>query len=448
MIKNSILTLAVLSLSFNALAEDWTNWRGPNYNGATTGKNLPVKFSQTENVAWQTELPGPGAGTPIIVGDRVFLTSARIENAGSGKGQLLALCLDRKTGKIIWERNAGSGYRPGDGDGADYRLDNRGTYASPSPVTDGETVVFFFGNGDLVGYSVKGDKLWARNIQKDYGDFTFQWTFSATPTLYEDKLYLPVLQRDEKVHGRGKANNPSFILAMDPKNGKTLWKHMRPSDANKESLESFGTIIPHNGELLIAGGDVLTGHNPDTGKENWRWGTWNPNHREQWWRLVPSPVVGDGVVLVCAPKRQPVYAIKPGKGTDLVWKSEGQISRNKDVLTSDVCTPLYYEGKFFVVYGEGRDKTIAACEPKTGKILWTTDLESRKLVRCSPTAADGKIYLQNHGGEVYVIDSKSGKILNRTTMGNSGADQIRSSIAIAGNQLFIRTNTTLYCVGK
>ena len=159
-------------------------------------------------------------------------------------------------------------------------------------------------------------------------------------------------------------------------------------------------------------------------------------------------MVGDGVVLVCAPKRQPVYAIKPGKGTDLVWKSEGQISRNKDVLTSDVCTPLYYEGKFFVVYGEGRDKTIAACEPKTGKILWTTNLESRKLVRCSPTAADGKIYLQNHGGEVYVIDSKSGKILNRTTMGNSGADQIRSSIAIAGNQLFIRTNTKLYCVGK
>ena len=126
-----------------------------------------MKFSENDYVAWQTELPGPGAGTPIIVGDRVFLTSARIETAGSGKGQLLALCLDRKTGKIIWERIAGSGYRPGDGDGADYRLDNRGTYASPSPVTDGETVVFFFGNGDLVGYSVKGDKLWARNIQKD-----------------------------------------------------------------------------------------------------------------------------------------------------------------------------------------------------------------------------------------------------------------------------------------
>jgi outer membrane protein assembly factor BamB len=250
------------------------------------------------------------------------------------------------------------------------------------------------------------------------------------------------------VHGRGKANNPSFILAMEPKTGKTLWKHVRPSEANKESLESFGTIIPHNGELLIAGGDVLTGHNPDNGEENWRSGTWNPGHREQWWRLVPSPVAGDGVVLVCAPKKQPVYAFKPDKGADLVWKSEGQISNNKDILTSDVATPLYYEGKFFVVYGEGRDKTIAACEPKTGKILWTTDLNSSKLVRCSPTAADGKIYLQNHGGEVYVLESKSGKILHRTEMGESRDDQIRSSIAIAGNQLFIRTNTKLYCVGK
>jgi len=445
--KQIITLTAFFSMAFTLTADDWPNWRGPNFNGATEAKGLPVKFSKTENIAWSAAMPGPSAATPVVVGNRVFLTAAQVEDAQSGKGRLLAICLDRKSGKVLWERNAGSGYRPR-GAGADYRLDNRTNYASPSPVTDGEVVIFFFGNGDLVAYTVKGQLVWRRNIQKDYGDFTFQWTFASTPTLFEDKLYLPVLQRDEPVHGRGKANNPSFILAMDPRNGKTLWKHVRPSDANKESLESFGTIIPHNGELVIAGGDVLTGHNPETGKEHWRWGTWNPGHREQWWRLVPSPVIGNGVVLVCAPKRQPVYAITPGKDTKLVWKSEGQISRNKDVLTSDVCTPLFYQGKFFVVYGEGRDKTIAACEPKTGKIHWTTNLKSRKLVRCSPTAADGKIYLQNHGGESYVIDAKNGAILHQTQMGEGSDDQTRSSVAIAGNQLFIRTNSQLFCVGK
>ena len=101
-----------------------------------------------------------------------------------------------------------------------------------------------------------------------------------------------------------------------------------------------------------------------------------------------------------------------------------------------------------MVYGEGRDKTIAACEPKTGKIHWTTNLKSRKLVRCSPTAADGKIYLQNHGGESYVIDAKNGAILHQTQMGEGSDDQTRSSVAIAGNQLFIRTNSQLFCVGK
>ena len=304
MIKNSILTIAVLSLGVSALAEDWTNWRGPNYNGATSGKNLPVKFSKTENIAWQTELPGPGAGTPIIVGDRVFLSSARIENAASGKGQLLALCLDRKTGKTLWERNAGSGYRP-NGDGADYRLDNRGTYASPSPVTDGETVVFFYGNGDLVGFNMKGDKLWARNIQKDYGDFTFQWTFSATPTLYEDKLYLPCSSATNPCTAAARRTTLPSYSPWSPRPARPSGNTYGPGEANKESLESFGTIILHNGELLIAGGDVLTGHNPDNGKENWRSDTWNPGHREQWWRLVPSPVAGDGVVLVCAPKNNP-----------------------------------------------------------------------------------------------------------------------------------------------
>ena len=125
---------------------------------------------------------------------------------------------------------------------------------------------------------------------------------------------------------------------MEPKTGKTLWKHVRPSEANKESLESFGTIIPHNGELLIAGGDVLTGHNPDNGKENWRSGTWNRPSRAmvaaraftRGWRRRRARV---------RPQETTRVRLQSRQGADLVWKSEGQIS-NKDILTSDVATPL------------------------------------------------------------------------------------------------------------
>ena len=172
MIKKLIPTFAILSLSFSTLAGDWTNWRGPNYNGATTANGLPTKFSKTENVVWKTALPGASAATPIISGNHVFLTAAQIEDAGNGKGKLLAMCLNRKNGKVLWERNAGSGYRP-NGDGADYRLDNRTNYASPSPVTDGEVVVFFFGNGPARGTSLMSSLN--RRLIKTWKNRHYSW---------------------------------------------------------------------------------------------------------------------------------------------------------------------------------------------------------------------------------------------------------------------------------
>ena len=232
---------------------------------------------------------------------------------------------------------------------------------------------------------------------------------------------------------------------MNPQNGKTVWKHNRPSIAKMESLESFGTIIPHKNQLLIAGGDVLTGHDPRSGKELWRWGTWNPNHKEQWWRLVPSPVVGDGVILVCAPKKAPVFAIKDGlKGTHegengLSWQTQ-----NEPSLTSDVPTPLFFENKFFIL--SDLRKALSRVDPKSGKVEWKLELPGKYKWRSSPTGGDGKIYIMNHNGDVLVVSSQTGKILHLAEMGSTYDDNTRSSIAIAGNQLFIRTNKILYCI--
>ena len=440
MTKTTTRTIVFLGMTLAAAvsAADWANWRGPNHNGSSTESGLPVKFSKTENIAWKIAMPGPSAGTPIIVGNKVFVSSTDPKAE-----ELLALCLDRRTGKELWRRVVGTG----------FQLDNRSNYASPSPACDGKVVAFFYGNGDLAVFDLNGNKLWAKKIQGDANGFAFQWTFSTSPLLHGGILYMQVLQRNTGVRGHGKANgNESYLLALNPKTGKQLWKHNRPSNAKAESLEAFSTPMPYTykgrEELVIIGGDCLTGHDPKTGKELWRWGTWNPS-RIGHWRLVPSPAAGGDIILACAPKGSPVYAVKAGgKGNlgeaGLAWKSAGRT----DNVSSDVCTPLYYQDKFFIMYGEGRDKTLSCVEPTTGKVRWSTNLESRAKIRSSPTGADGKIYLQNHGGEVFVLDAKEGKILHRTAMGQKGDDLIRASIAVSGGQLFIRSNSTLYCVGK
>lgn len=426
----------------------WDNWRGPNYNGSSsTDSALPQNFDSSRGVKWKSKLPGASAATPIVTGDLIFIPSISISKSGGakGEGQLLAMCYSASDGKLIWSRNAGSGYRPGKSDGFDYMLHDRSNYASPSPAVGNDLVFFFFGNGDLVAYNFQGKERWRRNLQQDYGDFCFQWTFSASPTFFDDKLYLPVLQRDEPVHGRGKQGTKSFLLCMDPDNGKTLWKHTRSSDAKKESLESFGTIIPYKNQLLVAGGDVLSSHDPKSGEELWRWGTWNAGHKEQWWRLVPSPVVGDDIALVCAPKKAPVFAIKLDQkginsGPDgLRWETS-----SNPMLTSDVPTPLFYRGKFYIL--SDLRKNLSAVNPKDGKAIWTITLPGKYKWRSSPTAGDGKIYTMNHNGMVLVLSSETGEILNQAEMGGTYDDNTRSSIAISRSNLFIRTNENLYCI--
>ncbi|MBI1374450.1 MAG: PQQ-binding-like beta-propeller repeat protein [Phycisphaera sp.] len=432
----AIAALCVVSATA-VFAGDWSNWRGPEYNGATDATGLPATFSKTENVKWVVDLPGPSAATPIIHGDRVFISSATDPQTA----KLLAMCFDRKTGKLLWSNQVGSG----------YQLDDKSNYASPSPVTDGKVVVFFYGNGALAGFDMDGKQLWARNLQEDYGDFTFQWTFSSSPTLYQGALYMQVLQRDQPVHGHGKDGQESYLLKLDPMTGKTLIQHVRPSDAQMESRESYGTPIPYEGagrkEIIIVGGDYLTGYDPDTLNELWRWGTWNPGHREQWWRHVPSTVIGDGVALVCAPKKAPVYAVKMGLKGDtsyedgLVWKSA-----DKSTVTSDVPTPLFTGGKFFVL--SDLTKRLTRIAPKTGAVEWEIEMPGRYKWRSSPTYADSRIYCMNHHGDVVVIDPENGKILHEAAMGDNDDDNIRASVSIASGCLFVRTNSKLYCIGK
>lgn len=450
--------VVVVLLAVVTPAQDWPHWRGPNYDGSTQAEGLLTDFSRKKGVRWAANMPGPGASTPIVVGDRIFLSSVDSE-----RQKLVAMCLDRNTGKTLWKHDAGSDFGGGSVGGG------RSNYASPSATTDGKTVVFFFGNGDLVAYGVEGMIRWRRNIQKDYGNFAFQWTFSASPTLHDGKVFLPVLQRDTPVgrgRGRGRGGRggggddgprepiDSFVLVIDPETGKTLHKQSRPSPARVESRECYATMIPFTGaegrkEMLCVGGDVLTGHDLETGKELWRWGTWNEGHRQRAWRLVPTVVTGDGVALVCAPKRAPVYAVKLGgsgeigKEEGLAWQSQGR----PNPVSSDVPTPAYANGSFYVL--SDVRSALSKVSAKTGKVAWTVELPSDYRWRASPTYADGKLWFIDHNGLVMVIDAESGKTVKRVWMGESeDDDQIRASLVVAHGCVFIRTNAKLFCIGN
>ncbi len=444
--KTAALPCLTLALLFTAAspvrAENWPNWRGPNQDGSTTATGLPTQFSQTENVRWVADVPGMSASCPVIWGDKVFLT-APIE----AEQKLVGLCYDAKTGKELWRKAIADG----------LRWDDRSNMANPSPVTDGQRVLFLFSNAKLACFDLDGGELWRRDLAETHGAFGTQWTYGSSPLLDGGKLYIQVLQRNEAFEFQGFPKGTpgkdmsSYILALDPATGNDLWKVTRASDAVAESLESFSSpvVTTHNGrrQLLIVGGDCITGHDADTGVELWRSASWN-GEKIGHWRLVPSAVAGDGIVLACAPKKNPVYAFKLDSRGDaeLAWVSDPKEA------SSDVSTPLFYEGSFYVL--DSDRKSITRIEPATGKVIWRGELPSRAKLEASPTAADGKIYCMNFWGEVFVIKAGGDRfeLLHTADMGNGskpgGSDQsVRATIGIAGGSLFIRTQEKLYRIG-
>ena len=417
-------------------ANDWPQWRGPHFNGSSEETQLPTEWSKDHGITWSIDMPGSSAATPIISGDHVLITSTDDANQS-----LLAMCLNRSDGSLRWSKTVGIG----------LQRDNRSNFASPSPVTDGKLAIFFYGNGELVAFDMEGQKKWGFNLEKRWGEFCFQWTFSSSPLLFEGTLYMQVLQRNEPVHGRGFIDQPneSYLVAMDPSTGNVKWKITRPSQAKMESLEAFTTPMPYtyNGrsEILILGGDDVTGHHPDTGEELWRWGTWNPT-RITHWRLVPSPVAGDGVILACAPKKDPIYAVRLGGIGKLNDKALAWVSKEDRSLSSDVPTPAFAEGDFFIL-SDVRG-ALSRVAPQSGESKWSIELPGRSKYEASPTVAGGHIYLMNFAADVVVVESATGTIKANIPMGSGSDNMTRSSIAVAHQQLFIRTNKQLHCIGK
>jgi outer membrane protein assembly factor BamB len=411
-------------------ATDWPQWRGPFFDGSTDERDVPASWSDAEGIAWVCPLPGPSGATPVISKGRVFVTSTV-----KGTGDFVAICLDAGTGKVLWRKDVGSNPR---------RLP-RNNMASPSAAADGDRVFFLSADGTLVGYDYEGKELWRRGIEEEYGNLALQFGYSNSPFLHDGRLYITVIRRDKPYREPpAEGSLDSFLLALDPKTGRELWKQVRKTNAFDEGMETYSTPVPfvHEGktELLLTGGDFITAHDPATGRELWRFEHWKEKIRDS--RVIPSLVTGQGLIFGSRHKHNAVFALEPpasdGAGAKIVWEF--------DAAAPDCSTPLFYEGRLYVFDGLRR-KTVTCLDPKTGKTFWQGRVGGRSPWWSSPTAADDKIYLLSEAGEVVVLRAGGDefKVLFETQIAEPA---IQSSIAIAGGRLFIRTAQNLYCVGK
>lgn len=419
---------------------NWAQWRGPASQGVSTEQGLPTTWDEQTNIRWKAAIPGRGFSQPVIWGNRIFLTSD-IEGAAEPTGYkppkriiegqefvhpdwsgvdrlhtFKTLCLDRDTGKIVWEQTSYQGKV------YDYRH-KRGNYAAPSPVTDGRLVYTYFGSEGVYCYDFRGKLIWKQSL----GNIgTIGMGVGTSPVIYENLL---IILADQEFDG-----TDSFMVALDRKTGREVWRVKRPVQSSWATPVIVRT--PTRDELVTSGNEWLIGYDPATGKEYWR-ATGVRSH------AIATPLVGHGLVIFSSgfPSKA-IIAVRPGgsgniDGTDrIVWKY------NKG--TAYVPSPILYGDYVYLMSDAG----IMTClEAKTGKVVYEGGRVpvATKFYGASPVAFDGRILLTSDNGETFVI--RAGP--KHEVLGTNIIDEpVRTSIAIAGGHLFLRGEKHLYCIGS
>jgi len=422
--KLILLITVVAAANVSLFAQHWPHWRGPSRDGVSKDTGLPVTWSATENVSWSLPMPAYSGSTPIIWGDTVFLNMA----TATGTGDLELWAIDRNKKDVAWKRPIAGG----------NHIERKQNMSSPSPVTDGKHVWVMTGVGVLKMFDMAGKEMWARDIQKDYGPFGLNWGYASSPLLVGDALYVQVL------HGM-KTDDPSYVMRLDAMSGKTLWRVERLTDAPRESPDSYTTpaIVTAGGktEIIITGGDVISGHDPATGKENWRADVLNPT-KNQAYRIIASPViVGD---LVIAPSRNnPLVAIRPF-GTGNVASSHVAWTFQRG---PDVPTPVSDGTYLYVVNDTG---VVYCLDIKTGQVVYGPERLPTDAYSASPVLADGKIYVSSEttGATVVYRAGPKFELLASNVLDGECKPYCLSSVAVSDGQLFIRSSAKLWVVGE
>jgi outer membrane protein assembly factor BamB len=442
--------MAIVRLTFilaliagaSVTAADWPQWRGPNGTGATDESNLPVRWSASQNVRWKAQIGGLGVSTPIVSGDRVFVTSqigAGVRQAGNhprlvqgggaaeaGERELgssrrststddravfLVESFGRADGKRLWQ----------------YRLEAAGTLtgvhdkhnlASPSPVTDGQMVYAWFGTGQIVALDMNGKEVWRRHLGQEISPFEVIWGHSSSPTLFGDLL---ILLCDHEP--------ASYLLAVDKRTGKERWR----ADRGKGRLSYSTPLVvntPSGPELIVNSSERVDAYDPRTGQLLWFTGGTNRFP-------IPTPVFHDGLIYMSRGYRSgPYMAIRPG--------GRGDVSKSHVVWEAATGAPyisslVYDAGLIYMATDVG---AVTVVDAKTGQRVSQQRVEG--VFSASPVAGDGKIYFVSENGETIVMQSgRTPTVLARNDLGERAV----ASPAISNGQIFIRTDDHIFCIG-
>jgi outer membrane protein assembly factor BamB len=434
-----VLCLGMLALSVHA--EDWAHWRGPRAGGVAPDSALPVRWSASDNVAWKAALAGVGISTPIVVGDRAYVTSQigsgvrragnhprlvqggdasalgeraleAVASADASKIHFLVEAFSRRDGARLWERRI-------EAEGDLTPVHDKHNLASPSPVSDGALVFAWFGTGQIVALDQKGAIVWQRHLGREIAPFDIQWGHGSSPVVFGDLL---ILLCDHA--------SASYVLALDKATGKERWK----ADRGK-GRSSYSTPLVVEGEfgaeLIVNSSERIDAYDPRTGAFLWHTGDTNRFP-------IPSPVFHNGIIYASRGYRSgPYMAIRPGGRGDIgATRTVWHVATGAPYVSS----LLYYDG---VVYMANDVGVLTAVEGTTGTRLWQERVDG--VFSASPVAGGGHVYFVSENGDTVVVKAgRQPQVIGRNQVGERAV----ASPAIANGQIFLRTDQHLFAIGK
>ncbi|HOC00825.1 MAG TPA: PQQ-binding-like beta-propeller repeat protein [Verrucomicrobiota bacterium] len=419
-------------------AQNWPQFRGPHAAGISTNPNLPDTWSATENVAWKTELPGRSWSSPIVWRNRIFVTS--VVNLGESeapkKGLYLGgerpepskaehlwqvLCLDLATGKRLWDKTVhrGAPLAP---------IHLKSSYGAETPVTDGERVYALFGGVGVFASTLDGVEAWSHRLEPR--KMRYGWGTAASPVLHGGRLFI-VNDNDEQAQ----------LFALDANTGQELWRVDRDEKSNWAT--PFVWENDRRAELVTPGSRAVRSYDLD-GRVLWSLDGMSGI-------VIPTPFAGDGLLFVSSgyvgDKLRPVYAIRPGASGDLTLKpgetNNAFIAWSNPVGGPYNPSPLFYEGRLYVLYDRG---LVSCYEAKSGQLLYDRErLPNGFAFTSSPWAANGQVFCLNEDGVCYALRAGDRfELLHTNRLADD--DMCMATPALAGDRLLIRTAARLYCL--